>query len=93
MKKLIPYISILIVILCVTNLVCLYFVHAEIKDLKADIHSVAVSVDRITEAPKINDELQVEDPFHPSPNNLQDILNRIDVAEENIRTDIQFRNR
>lgn len=93
MKKIIPYLTILATILCIVNFVFLYKVQSQINGIRKDIQSVQSSVDKMTKAPSINDGFEVDDPLNPSPNNLQDILNRINEAEENIKSEFYYRYR
>ena len=93
MKKKIPLWNILTIVLCIANLVYLSIIQSSLNDVNEDIKSLKTSVYNITETPSLGDNPVIEDPLNPEPNNLQDILNRIDEAEKNIRTEIYYRTR
>lgn len=93
MKKLLPYMSIIAIVLCIANLIYLSMIQSKLNDVSDDIQSLKSSVYNITKRPQLGDEIIIEDPLYPSPNNLQDILNRIEKAEKNIRAEIYYRSR
>lgn len=93
MKKYLPYLTMLTTILCAANLIYLCGVQAQINEVRKDIQFVRHSVSEMTKVPSINDEFSMEDPLNPSPNNLQDILDRIDELEKNISFELGYRNR
>ncbi len=93
MKKVFPYLSIIAIVLCIANLIYLSVIQSHINDVSENIQSLNNSVYEITKAPGLEDDIVIEDPLNPSPNSLQDIIDRIDKAEKNIRTDFYYRNR
>ena len=71
------------------NLVYLSVIHSEIKAVKYDVKDVLWSVNDITKPDGLKEDMMRGiDPLNPEPTRIQDVIDKIEKAEENIRDDI-----
>lgn len=83
MKKIKPYLIVLSVVLCVANLVYLFFIQIQISNVSTEIKSLKSSYNEMTKHPSFDDKIEMldEDPFNPDPYTLHDILDEIEDAK------------
>lgn len=79
------------IFLFLVNIAFLFCLHMEIKETNEKVRDVEQSIYKLTKVQKLGEipEDLSYDRFNPRPNNLQDIINRINVAEINIRYDLK----
>lgn len=88
MKKIMPYLTILTIVLCISNLVYLYRVDSKISDVKSSISDVKSSLSTLTKFS--NNGYQRGAEMRNSPYCLQDIMDKIDDAANDIEQKILY---
>lgn len=93
LKSMMHFMVLITIVLGIANLLYINKVENELAETTQEVVSVENEIDKMTTNVQPGLEpMVVADPFNEEPrNNLRDILNKIEDAENNIRRDLNIR--